>query len=394
MQHSKFSFSGSHIWMEDKCPASIRMSQGFDNPSNPAAAKGTAAHALGEFSAKLGVNIRDCLGLTFEGHKVDHKMIDDVSLYTGYISDKTIGYGVKPELEQKVVMTSLGRNDVYGTSDCTFVSLEERSIDVIDYKNGYGMVDVKKNSQTIGYSIATLDTFNLWGSIDTIVNTIVQPNANHVDGPIRQELYTIDDMKYWLEKYRRSVSLAENKNTRPNAGKHCHWCLAQSNCRARVDYVLDVAYTNVPFDELSIGELEIIYNNISSIKSFCDKVEKRIFGEAQKGRKFEDVKLVKSYGRASVKNEEALIVDAENEGLERDDLFNLKLKSKTDLKRILPHSIVNKHFVSPEPGTKLVEMSNNSPAIRVNSVKGVFDAFKINKPKPVNGAFDNYKIIK
>ena len=377
-EHSVFSFSGSSRWFEGKCPASIRMSKGYPNESNPSAELGTAAHELGEFVAGLGVNIRDCFGMTFNGFDVDHKMIDDVSIYTGYLAERTILHDIKPLLEQRVTMTSLGRDDVFGTSDANFIAVNHGVLEIVDYKNGYGVVEAQDNSQTAGYGVATMDTFNLWDKIDTVVTTIVQPNGNHFQGPIRQAVYSFSQMREWQEKYRRSVSLAEDKNQKPNAGEHCHYCLAQANCRARIEYVMENAYTNVPFDELSLGELELIYRNTSNIKKFLEKVETRVLDYALKGRKFEGIKVVANYGRTQCKDEKGLVKYAkEVEGLKTEDIYNIKLKSKTDLKRVLPESVIKDYFVSPPPGKKLVPMHDNSPALRIQGDFSAFNDYKV-----------------
>jgi hypothetical protein len=376
-EHSVFSFSGSHRWFEGHCPASIRMSRGYPEQTNDAAERGTAAHALGEFVLSLGFNINDTLGLVFNKHKVDYKMIDDVSVYTSYVNQQSLKYGTKPLLEQRVVMSSLSRTDVYGTLDLGFIVLRDRQLEIGDYKNGYATVEVVNNSQEIGYSIATLDTFDLWDKIDTIKNTIIQPNGNHIDGPVRSAIYPIRVMREWQEKFKRSVALAEDKTQKPNAGEWCFYCPAQANCRARIEYVLEHAYLNVPFEELSVPELEVIYREIGSTKKFLEKVEERIFNLAIKGRKFEGFKVVRSYGRAACQNEDALVQDAHGAGVNTSLMFHTKLKSKTDLKRILPAKMVDKHFVSPEPGKKLVPMHDNSPAIRITSASEAFADYKI-----------------
>jgi len=376
-EHSVFSFSGSDRWIEGHCPASIRMSRGYPNTSNPAAERGTCAHALGEFSIGLGVDVRDCLGQVFNHIAVDHKMTDDVAIYTGYANRQAILYGVKPLLEQRVVMSSMGRTDVFGTSDCNFLVPQQGVIEITDYKNGYGIVEVDDNSQTIGYAIAALDTFNMWDSCHTVHNTIVQPNGNHIDGPVRTATYTIGQMRDWQEKFRRSIALAEDKTQKPNAGDWCYYCPAQANCRARIEWVLEHAYTDVPFEELSIPELEKIYREIGSTKVFLDRVESRVLSLALNGKRFEGYKVVMSYGRAACKDENALVEDAVSLGVDPADLFRTTLKSKTDIKRILPDKVVNKHFVSPEPGKKLVPMHDNSPALRNNSATEAFASFKL-----------------
>lgn len=376
-EHAIHSMSGSHIWMEDRCPASIRKSREYPNDTNSMAELGTSAHELGEFVAGLGANIRDCLGLVFNGNVVTHKMIDDVSIYTNYIAEKSAMYGVKPALEQRVVMSSMGRTDIFGTSDCNFIAINHCILEIVDYKNGYGIVEAKNNSQTAGYGISALDTFKLWDKVNTIITTIVQPNGNHKDGPIRKAVYSIRQMRDWQEKYRRSIILTEDKTQKPNAGEWCNYCRAQANCRSRIEYVLDKAYTEVPFDELSIPELEIIFKNVGNIKRFLEKVEQRVFGLAMNGKKFDEYKIVKSYGKTTCVDQEGLVQVARDEhDYETEDLYNIKLKSKTDLKRILPDELIKKHFVSPEPGRKLVPMHDNSPAVRIQGDFSAFDNFK------------------
>ena len=140
---------------------------------------------------------------------------------------------------------------------------------------------------------------------------------------------------------------------------------------------MEIAYTEVPFDELSTPELEIIFKNVSNIKRFLEKVEARVFGLAMKGKKFDDYKIVKSYGKTTCIDQEGLVqVAREDHDCETEDLYNIKLKSKTDLKRILPDDLIKKHFVSPEPGRKLVQMHDNSPAVRIQGDFSAFDNFK------------------
>lgn len=376
-EHSIWGMSGSPIWIEGHCPASIRMSEGSPDMPGSAAELGTSAHELGEFVSALGCNIRDCLGLTFNKIDVTYKMIDDVSIYTNYLAEKTIQYGVKPLLEQRVVMSSMGRKDIFGTSDTIFLALKYGIVEIDDYKNGYGVVEAYNNPQTAGYGVSTLDTHNLWSEVDTVITGIIQPNGNHRDGPIRTATYNISEMREWQEKFRRSIALTEDKTQKPNAGKWCHHCKAQANCRARIEYVMEVAYTNVPFEELSIGELEIIYRNISSIETFLERVKNRVLGLAMKGRKFDEFKVVASYGRTSCKDEKGLVEYAVSEGHEKEALYNTKLKSKTDLKRILPQKVINEYFVSPKPGKKLVPMHDNSPALRIQGDFSAFNNYKV-----------------
>lgn len=388
MTHSIYSFSSSHRWIEGHCPASIRMSKGYPNLSNPAAELGTAVHELGEFAIALGVNLDHCIDLEFNGFKVNTKMVEDARLYRNVIEDLSLRYGVKPLLEQRVTLKLDGRDDVFGTSDSTHLALNQRLLHTTDYKNGYGLVEVTDNSQTAGYSVATLDTFDLWGKVDTVANTIVQPNYDHVEGPVRTVIYTMDEMREWKEKFRRSVSLADDRTQKPNAGEWCHYCPAQANCRPRMEYTLQKAYTDSPIENISIGELEAFYVEIGSIKKFLEKVEERMLDEARNGVTFKDFKLVKSYSRANCENVDGLLAEAKSRGVDPIQLYlDPRLVGKTRAAELLPKEIVDQFYRTPPPSTTLVPMSNNRPAIRVGKATGVFAPI-VTQPTPsASGVF-------
>jgi hypothetical protein len=363
------------------------MSKGYPNTSNPQAEKGTAVHELGEFCIKMGMSPKHCVGLKFNNLEVDDSMIDGATLYKSVVDSLSLRYGVKPLLEERVVMSSLGRNDVYGTSDVTHIALQQRTLHTSDYKNGYGVVDVNDNSQTAGYSVATLDTLNLWDKVDTIKNTIIQPNYQHVNGPIREVTYSISEMIEWRERFKIAVLRADDPNEKPVAGEWCHYCPAQANCRARMERVLTKAYTDTPVENISIGELEIFYKERGSIKRFLEMVEGRMLSEARNAVHFKDFKLVKSYSRASVEDEKGLLAEARKLGVNELDLYNdPKLVGKTKAAKLLPKDIIAKYYRVPPASTTLVENTDKRPALRPGKATGVFAPVNESRPS-ASGVF-------
>lgn len=357
------------------------MSKGYPNVSNGAADLGTAVHEVGEFCIALGIDTKECIGLKFNNITVDNKMAEDAALYKNVVKDFSLRYGVAPLLEQRVTLDVPGRSDVYGTSDVTHIALNQRILHTSDYKNGYGLVEVEDNSQTAGYSVATLDTFKLWDKVDSVANTIIQPNYDHVNGPVRTVVYTMDEMREWKAKFQRSVMLADDPNQKPNAGEWCHYCPAQANCRARMEYVLSKAYTDTPFRNISLGELELLYREKGSVLKFMEKVEERMLDEARKGAIFQDFKLVKSYSRASCDNVDGLLQEAKNRGVDPMKLFlDPRLVGKTKAAELLPKTIVEQFYRTPPPSTALVPMSNNRPAICVGKATGIFSPIKPLQP--------------
>lgn len=379
--HSVFGASSSSRWMA--CPASIRMSKYVEDQTNDAAELGTAAHELVEFCLKLGLNTYDCLGLVFNKHTVDEAMASAAQLYVGCIRDLCRRYNVNPMLEKRVVMLSVA-NDVYGTADCIIIVGD--TLFVFDYKHGYEIVEVTNNPQAVFYAIATLDTLGLWQQIKHIVTGIIQPRASHIDGVIRLHDYSIQELVSWQNQFRVAVSNARNPHSEIIPGAHCKYCPARGFCRARMMRTIQLAYFDKPIEEMTPNELEIIYNEIDIMKTNLEAVAGKTLGLAREGKSIENHKLVKSITRAKCEDEKGFVEAAlATETVKEKDLYNVKLKSMTDCKRLLKDNIgiVNKYFVKPPSSTTLVKMKDSRPAVAIGSAEGVFNSVDA---KPVSAA--------
>lgn len=371
MGHSKWSLSASARWT--RCPASIRLSVGIPNTSSQAAETGTGAHELGEFCCRYGVEPEQCIDMEFNGVVVDSTMAEHIKLYTGFIASLSVQTGCDALLEQRVTMSSLGRSDVYGTADHTLIDLANRTLYISDLKYGYEPVEVEENRQLIAYAICALDTFDLWYKVDKVVTTIIQPRKPHIDGPIRSATYTVFDLREWQPVYAEAVRLSEQPNTKPVAGSHCKYCPFRARCRARLEDLMSVMFPDSSEEELSNGEIGLIYERIPEIKRFIDAVADQALENARKGKEPPPgYKLVKGIQRASVENESELIKECEEQGLDTSNLYEKKLKSKTAVKKLLPSNIVNKHWVVPPAKSTLALMSDNRPSINTRSAKGMF----------------------
>lgn len=379
MSHSSYPLSGSSRWLETACPASIRMSKRYKQvyKTNYAAEEGTAAHDLREFCLRLGVNPQDCIGMKFNRIEVNQEMVDGVTIDVNYVNRLSIEYGVKPLIEQRVTMSSLGRLDVFGTADTTFLVPNKRLIHTLDFKYGRNLVEVEDNSQLDGYGVSTLDTFKLWGSIDTIKESIIQPRYAHVKGPIRTVTKSIDDLDKMADVFYRSIQLADNPETEPKAGTWCKYCPARSNCRARMLKTLEIAYRVKSVDDISDEEIELLMLELPATKSHLDDLESEARKRALQGSRFNNFKLVESRPRKKCTDEKHLIKEASEAGINVDRLFDKKLKSFSGAKKIIPESMLNKYYVSPPSSDVLVKMSDKRVAKIAGSVqKGTFGKIK------------------
>ena len=372
-EHSVYSASSSKRWMA--CPASIAMSAGMSSGTNPAAELGTAAHELGEFCLRLGINTYECIGFTFNDHEVDAPMCDAVQLYVSYIRDLCNKYGVNPMLEERVIMTSVA-SDVYGTSDCIVIVGDW--LFVLDYKHGFGVVEVTDNPQAIFYAIATLDTFDLWGVIRHIELTIIQPRADHIDGSIRSEQYTIEQLINWRQGFSAAVTKARAKGNTPVAGEHCKYCPARGFCRARMERTLMYAFGDKPLNECNAEEIAIMYDELDSIKTHIEAIRGKALELARNGATIKGYKLVKGIQRASCPEPEefvkAALLTEKGKKLKRSDFYHEKVIGMTDAKKLVPAGVVNKYFVKPPGTTTLVPLNNSRAAVGTGSAVDIFSA--------------------
>jgi len=356
--HSRFGASGFSRIIA--CNGVIRQTRHCVNESNPAAELGTAAHEAGEFALRMGVNAFDLLDIEFNGHTVDAAMAEAVQLYVAFIRNIALVNNVKPMLEVKVIMLSV-REDVFGTADCIFIIGD--TLHVYDYKHGYGIVEVKNNSQATFYGVAALDTFQLWDTIKTVRTGIIQPRADHVDGSIRLHDYTIEEMKQHQIVFKNTVEAASNPNAPLNAGEHCLYCMASGFCRPRIERTMSLAYGEKPVETLNENEIIAMFKEVPALKRNIARIEERALSLARDGKEIEDFKLVRAIKRASCSDEKLFIEAAKKSGIDKSKLYNLKLKSMTDCKKIVDKKVVDEYFVKPPASTTLVKMTDKRAAV-------------------------------
>jgi len=373
-------FGGSSIYILDKCPGALRQYKyALQNTSSPQAEEGTAAHQMAEFAFKAGLSAYDCVGLEFNNHSVTDAMANDVQLYISDIRRIVAeNPGAVLRVEPKVTMSSV-HTDVFGYVDASIHIPSQRKLYTGDLKYGYGLVE-SSTMQLKHYSVSTLDTFNLWDSIDVIEGAIYQPRGEHIDGEIRRVTYTIAEARQFQQRFREIYALAMTKDAPLVPGEHCHYCRASANCRPRLLRTLDMLYPDAPLEILDPGEVLLMFKEVPTMKRQAEKIIELANQYAKAGKKLSGYKIVKSIARHECTNEEALV----NEILtspassikNRNDLYNMRLKGKTVLKDMagVPKSVVDKYFKAPDNiGTELVESNDKRPAIGIGAGIGRFE---------------------
>ena len=265
--HAKYSPS-NHRWPH--CPASVREEASYPDVAGEAAVDGTGSHLLLELCMKLGLPASAFAGQTI-GHGdpekplgwfVDEARQERVQMALDYLRRRE--QELKDQFpECRVVIESETKaypckeKEWWGTCDITITVLDARDmavyLEIADYKDGRGWVDVNDNSQLQSYAIGKM-YIPRWSSL-AVRMTVIQPRTNP---PIR---YTADVPNWELSKVEDKLLAAIDAAEKPDApcipGDWCRWCKASykngGHCteplklqRGNTDMSIEVMATDAP----------------------------------------------------------------------------------------------------------------------------------------------------
>ncbi len=180
--HAKLSPSKRSRWA--LCPGSIREEAKYpDTGSGPAAADGTHSHTLLEHCIDAGlIDPMTQVGEIMADHEGEFKVDADraarVKIAVDYIRERSMNGMFKVISEERVdPKFLLGRDDLSGTVDCQIIGPDW--IELIDYKDGMGVVSAEGNMQLEQYAYGVLAGYKLPVNVEypvkTIRMTIIQP---------------------------------------------------------------------------------------------------------------------------------------------------------------------------------------------------------------------------
>lgn len=194
------------------------------------------------------------------------RYVDDYVIYVR----SQIGEGDQPFFEQRVDFSDFVP-DGFGTADVIIIS--KHAIRVIDLKFGKGVfVEAKDNSQLRLYALGAYSKFkDEYPDIKEVYYTIHQPRIENIstDGTTVTKL--LDWANYFV-KPKAKRAWAGTGEFIP--GDHCQFCRAKATCRARSDFVNEVA--KLEFREpamLTDEELDLVFSRSGNLKSWISDVE-------------------------------------------------------------------------------------------------------------------------
>lgn len=366
-------------------------------------ARGTACHQVSEKCLRTGKDAMDFLG-TVEKTKsqeieIDEELANSAQEYVDYCRGRLAKYeaedGTPAEfwIEEKFSLAELQPPfDAGGTGDFVIYFPDWKMIEIIDLKNGMGVVDVKDNPQLKTYGLgAMLKHQDL--DVNTIKVTIVQPRAPHKDGRIRDDDFHISKLVEWtsdlLDNMKRSkIAMDEYDACNGNTvlldewakkwltpGK-CTFCPVEGTCPALKRGAMAVAALWFDdFDQPRIGnsaletDPESMARDLDMIPMLEDWIKARrafAHSQAESGVEIPGYQLADKIGNRKWNLPEASIAEAlkQEAGLTEADIHvDPKVKSPAQIEKVLggKRKALIEPFVTREvTGTNLVSVSATS----------------------------------
>ena len=373
-QHARLSPSAAKRWMT--CPKSIQVIEklAIENKPSKYAAEGTVAHQVHELCVlkrRPASSFKD-INITAEGiqFKVNDNMIEAVQQSLDYINRRikdaeSLGYKVQVKVEVRCSLKSLGISGLDGgTSDVILLFWDGPrliSVEVFDYKHGQGVaVEPKNNPQAMCYALGVILLPKIYDQDipEGITITISQPRASHPDGRIRSWVTTKDHILNWMNDElipKAKATLESDAKFNPSEDA-CRFCDYKNQCPALFSKTQEVAMLDfkdevctdlqtVDVESLTATQKLNVINHAEMIRAFLTSVENKVKDEIDIGCKdYQGYwKLVRKQSRRKF-TEDALdeICSPLLDHLDREDIFEEKARSMTEIEKRLKKAIGNK----------------------------------------------------
>jgi hypothetical protein len=351
--HAKLSPSKRHRWAV--CPGSIREEAKYpDDGGGPAAIDGTHSHTLLEHCIKNGLSDPlDQVGEKFADHEgefvVDKDRAHRVKLAMNYIVERSMS-GLLPVISEEKVDPEflMGRKDLSGTVDCQILGPDW--IEIIDYKDGMGVVTAEGNMQLEQYAYGVLAGCRLPVNgnypFDTVRMTIIQPKLALKGMPIitSHEVKVSD-----LLSNIGTIVVQAAATDQPDAplvpgDSQCKFCKAKGSCAALASNVMkevgimfpsivtstdtDISISTADKDPTTMDDAQIkqIMEAAPLMRQLLEGVEAEALRRLQAGQSIPGLKLVNGRGsRAWALPEEQMAEKLVKMGIPKTAVYETKL---------------------------------------------------------------------
>lgn len=355
--HAKLSPSKRHRWA--LCPGSIREEAKFpDDRSGPAAIDGTHSHTLLEHCVKTGGSATAYIGMKMRDDDgefvVDQARAERVQVAIDYIEQRKTelvlsgARGAFVMSEQRVDPKHLlGRDDLSGTVDVQIHGPD--FVELIDYKDGMGVVEAEGNMQLEQYAYGVLAGYKLPVNVEypvkRIIMTIIQPKlALKGMKAITSWERDVRDMLTSLGAIVVQAAATDAPDAPLVPGEsQCKFCKAKGSCAALASNVmkevgimfqpvvtqtLDVAQQSADKDPAQMDDQQIrqIMEAAPLMRQLLEAVEKEALRRLEAGQSIPGLKLVHGRGsRAWALPEEEMAEKLQKMGIPKTAIYETKL---------------------------------------------------------------------
>jgi hypothetical protein len=375
--HALLSASGAGRWLN--CTPSAKLEDEYgEKKSSVYAQEGTLAHELSELyimrDALLDISEQDFdqrLEEIMANELFNEEMLDVVPTYTDYCTAqlaeaKTANPLAIMEIEQKLDLTDF-IPESFGTADCVIIN--DNLMEVIDLKYGKGVpVYAEWNKQLMLYGLGALQKYDTMYDISEVRLTIVQPRLNNISS----WQISAEELRKWAEEeLKPKAQLAFNGEGELNAGDWCRFCAVRNQCRKLYEQQLEIAQHE--FAEpalLTDDEIADIVRRTPKLVEWANSIAEYAQKKAiEENKQWPGLKLVEGISRRKWVGEDQAsnAIFARCPELSEDEIFNMKLKSITDIEKLVGKvrfkELLSDVVIKPQGKPTLVPLEDKRPAM-------------------------------
>lgn len=368
--HASLGASSAYRWLA--CPGSVSLSANIPRKDTSYSLEGTAAHALAEISYNARLDPSNWLDERIEGVVVTSDMADAVRVYVDFLRGLSVGDNLV-QLERRFDLQKLNPPaPMFGTSDCTAYLPAERKLIVADYKHGAGVaVEVEDNPQLKYYGLGCLLQLSPAQRVDEVELIIVQPRAQHRDGPIRRWTCSVDVLIDFGTDLVVGAHRAMQADAGLNAGKWCRFCPAQPMCpelHKETQLIAAEEFAEKPLLDprlLTPVQLSQVLERADIVEDWLRSVRQHVQRTLEAGEEVPGWKLVPKRATRVWANQAATVEYLkQKECLDTEEIFDLKMKSPAAIEKIVGKKNLPAELISAvSSGYTLAPASDPRPAV-------------------------------
>lgn len=358
--HAQLSPSKRNRWA--LCPGSIREESKYpEQESGAAAIDGTHSHTLLEQCIKQSAQADFFVGKTLTDHDgsfvVDKDRAARVQIALDYITEQSAGGLFQVASETRVNPAFLlGRDDLAGTVDIQIFGHDV--LELIDYKDGMGIVSAKGNLQLEQYAYGVLAGYKLPVNgaypFSTVRMTIIQPKmALRGMNPITSHDVSVAELMANMGTIIKQAAATDQPDAPLVPGdSQCKYCRAKGSCSALASNVmkevgimfqpiaskpLDIAQQSANKDPSTMDDAQItqIMEAAPLMRQLLEGVEKEALRRLKAGQTIAGLKLVNGRGsRTWSLNEEEIASRLIKMGVPKSEVYETKLVSPAKAEKL------------------------------------------------------------